>query len=782
MVSDDAAGFRLMAAITRSQPMADWVFQRELERLRGVTIGVDRTTGEDVVLPYDDRVEGVAIVGKTKTGKSSLLERLILKDLANGTPGLVIDPHGLLAQRVVTLAPSWAADQIVLLEPSVTRPFGLNLLACRTAVNDEDDPISWAADSVVATVKKLYGEQDEYLPRLEYYLDLAARTLIPSQGTLTDAPRLFRNQAFRKACLERVSDRDVREDWSLYESLRQTDQVTHIEAVINRLSRLLRPRIIQGIVGSHATTIPFDKVLNGNVMLIFSLPSERLTPERSNFIGAMVLCALADRVFARKVSDQEPPHFHLYLDEYQRFATSTTGELLTQGRKYGAGVTLAYQNLSQITDGMLRGAARGTGTLIVLRVSRPDADEVAGEFPITPKLQSTEILEVRDGKKPVKVPIATPIPHLLTIGHNDPMVTDAARRLFAKGDNDGEADIPADDPLLENLFIDVMHGRVPSLQERLLDILYEFSEGKSRYSSKWGRTRYWGNLADYEVVISPPGTQGELTSEYAHFMEWDKNAAKARTALESWLKVHLTHQEELCEGVTPKPWEPLSDLERLTHIINFLHYGSSRLVDALRNPVPPRSAEEAFRLADDELLIFVLEHAKIKCGSGEWIKQMTHPQMVRRMVMAKFRERMRYIVTICRALAKEPILVNSGQEEDNYRQHVINHPAQTEQDARNEFAARLVNPGARWMAHVKLPIGYHEVKLAPPIEGKPNRQQLEKVKTRSQERYGAKARPGLQAPSTEEPDVGPARDTATGASVRPRKPIGRRSPTRRTDT
>lgn len=66
-------------------------------------------------------------------------------------------------------------------------------------------------------------------------------------------------------------------------------------------------------------------------MLVVSLPSDRLSPERCDFIGALLLCAFADLIFMRKVQNADPPRVHLYLDEYQRFATSTTAELLEQG-------------------------------------------------------------------------------------------------------------------------------------------------------------------------------------------------------------------------------------------------------------------------------------------------------------------------------------------------------------------------------------------------------------------------------------------------------------------
>ena len=332
-------------------------------RSDGVLIGTDVITEGDVIIDYDNRVLGVAMIGRSGTGKSSLMEHLILEDIANGTPGFVIDPHGIMAERVVSLAPSWAADRIVLLDPSQGEAFGLNLLACREPVpGTRDDPITWAADSVVETIKKLYGEADEYLPRLETYLNRAARTLIPSGLTLADALRLFEDEAFRERCLRRVPNKRGMQDrlrrrWKSYSEMRPVDQAGHIEAVVNRLERLLDSDLIYSMVSSPKTTLPFDDVLDGDKMLIVRLPHEILGEERCNFIGALLLCAIADRIFVRSLKN-DPPRLHIYLDEYQRFATTTTRQLLTQGRKFGAGVTLALQDLSHIKDVTVRDACR----------------------------------------------------------------------------------------------------------------------------------------------------------------------------------------------------------------------------------------------------------------------------------------------------------------------------------------------------------------------------------------------------------------------------------------
>src|SRR4051794_26700538 len=451
-----------------------------------VLLGVDANTGDPVELRHEDRTLGVSLVGKRGTGKSSLLEHLILADVENGTPGMVIDPHGLLAHRVIGLATPEQAKRIVLLEALTSKPFGLNLLALRDPVDEDDDPVSWAADSVVEAVKKLYGQQDEYLPRLEQYLDLAVRTLIPNNRTLAQVPRLFRNPDFRSACLRRITDSDILDEWRQFDSLRTTEQINHVEVVINRLSRMLHNPLIKSIVGASRTTVPFDDILNGDTMLIVSLPSERLGRERCNFIGALLLCALADRIFLRRTIE-EKPRLHSYLDEYQRFATITTAELLEEGRKYEAGVTMAHQSLFQITEERIRDASRHAGTLIVLPITSPDAELLAGEFPIEPRPEWTEIIEEQDGFERELILSQNPVLDIQTKGHSNPAVYEAVVMLFsdsmdpdtypphpARGYRDQRFRIPSDSRVFLDLLIESMKGRPPTRQE-LIEFIWNFN-------------------------------------------------------------------------------------------------------------------------------------------------------------------------------------------------------------------------------------------------------------------------------------------------------------------
>jgi len=729
-----------------------------------VTIGADIVTNKEVYIPHRVRDQHVVLIGKTRSGKTSLLEHFIFEDLRKEQAAFVLDPHGELTDRVLALALPAYTDRIINLDVDPSSPesiFGLNLFACPDP--EDDAQVISAADSVVAAVKKAYGQGGEFLPRLERYLHLSVRTLIPTQLTLPDVPRLLIDPDFRKRCIHNVGNSDVqaqlRQSWLHYDQLRPLDQENHIEAVVNRLETLLAPAFMQRMLGSSETTIPFDRIFTGKAVLIITLRPRKnvLTTERADVIGALLLIELKRQLFAREISlTEKPERLHVYVDEYQRFATGTTAELLTQGAKFGAGLTLAYQNLSQITDETIRGSARGTGTLIALRVSRPDADEIAGEFPVKRRPARTETIEVLDGKEPVKVPTLKPGAHLATNGHNDPQVSAAAERLFTQGDKKlherkpaDPVPIPYEHPGVNKLFVDIMYGRVPDLHERLVDMLYGFSR----------------QILDPEYYYYPM-----LLEHNWLFLDWQKMGYdKMRATLSTWLKVYIEHDQEFRSGVSPCALPDSSLQAKESRVRWLLSYRTSP------------DASDAFRLADNNVLAVAIEPGgwnDMQRGSDKWFQEMTNPKHSLRNSINILRDRMRCLYIICTALREEPILVESGQERDRYRQVVINHPEQTEQDAITGFAGKLVNPDGNeeWIAHVKLPVGYHKVKLLPPVNGEPNEQQLSDIRTRSRQQYQAAPRilPDNAFPEDQLPKPSPSQDPGQPNTKRPS--IRRRPP------
>jgi hypothetical protein len=106
---------------------------------------------------------------------------------------------------------------------------------------------------------------------------------------------------------------------------------------------------------------------------------------------------------------------NLYVDEFQRVATSDFATLISEARKFRIATTLSHQTLAQL-DEANKAAALAAGNLIVFRVSGDDAKALAGSFDTTP---TKEII----GEEPIRAPVADVISHLVKRGHNDQRVT-----------------------------------------------------------------------------------------------------------------------------------------------------------------------------------------------------------------------------------------------------------------------------------------------------------------------------------------------------------------------
>src|SRR5881396_2911509 len=117
-----------------------------------------------------DRRAHLYIIGKTGTGKSTLLETLVRQDLAAGRGLALLDPHGDLVERVL------------------------------------------AASGVLEVFKKLWA--DSWGPRLEHILRNALLALFDQpQSTLADVLRLLTDLTFRKSAALRITNRQVYEFW-----------------------------------------------------------------------------------------------------------------------------------------------------------------------------------------------------------------------------------------------------------------------------------------------------------------------------------------------------------------------------------------------------------------------------------------------------------------------------------------------------------------------------------------------------------------------------------------
>jgi hypothetical protein len=92
------------------------------------------------------------------------------------------------------------------------------------------------------------------------------------------------------------------------------------------------------------------------------------------FLGAMFVTKIFQAAMSRQTlaKDRRRPFF-LYVDEFQNFATDTFGEILSEARKYGLGLTVAHQYLRQIPANLTNALFGNVGTIASFRVATEDA-------------------------------------------------------------------------------------------------------------------------------------------------------------------------------------------------------------------------------------------------------------------------------------------------------------------------------------------------------------------------------------------------------------------------
>jgi len=143
------------------------------------------------------------------------------------------------------------------------------------------------------------------------------------------------------------------------------------------------PRIAL-IFGQNFSTVKFKEVIENNKILLINLSKGLLGEANASMLGMMLMAKLNTTFMERLKdlgADEKPETFYLYVDEFQSIATENFSILLAESRKFGMGLVLANQFLSQISRLRILDAIFGNvGTLISFRLGHEDAKIIGSQF------------------------------------------------------------------------------------------------------------------------------------------------------------------------------------------------------------------------------------------------------------------------------------------------------------------------------------------------------------------------------------------------------------------
>lgn len=353
-------------------PEPEETLPREVLGESGIVLGEANHKGHMVPVRLTDeaRSQHVYVIGGTGTGKSTLLQQLILQDIGAGAGVGVLDPHGDLIEDILARIPENRIDDVVLFDPSdPDTVVGWNILGAHSDL--EKDLL---ASDLVAVFRRLstsWGDQ------MNAVLANAVLAFLESNrgGTLLDLRRFLVDEAFRVAFLSTVEDPYVvsfwREEYPLLAGKRPQ------APILTRLDTFLRSRLVREAVTEENRPLNFRAMIDDGAIFLAKLSQGAIGEENAALLGSLLVSKFHQVSLSRQdtaIASRRP--FYLYMDEFQHMATPSMAGLFSGVRKYRLGLTVAHQDLYQLHAGMPeveRAILANAHTRMVFRVSDDDA-------------------------------------------------------------------------------------------------------------------------------------------------------------------------------------------------------------------------------------------------------------------------------------------------------------------------------------------------------------------------------------------------------------------------
>ncbi len=328
-----------------------------------------------------DRRQHMYVIGMTGTGKTTLIENMVLQDIHSGRGVGVIDPHGEFVERVLSQIPPERADDVVYFNPVDSEyPIGFNIL---------DVPDLKFKHLVVSDLMGIFTKiwANVWSARMEYIMQNCILALLDTPGTtLLGIPRILVDKDYRQKIIANVKDPVVRSFWiNEYETWRDQFRNEAIVPIQNKVGQFLNTSFIRNIVGQPKSTLNVSEVMNAGKILLINVSKGRIGEDNSQLLGAMLITKVQLAAMERvRVPEEDRKDFYMYVDEFQNFATDSFASILSEARKYRLNLIIAHQYIGQIVTDIstkVRDAVFGNvGTKISFRVGAPDAEFLATEY------------------------------------------------------------------------------------------------------------------------------------------------------------------------------------------------------------------------------------------------------------------------------------------------------------------------------------------------------------------------------------------------------------------
>lgn len=325
----------------------------------------------------EDRFSHVYVIGKTGTGKSTLIETMAVQDLERGNGFALIDPHGDLVARVAAHISASHRDRVVYLDATdPNQPYGYNPLR-----HVSEDRIALAASGMMDVFRKMWP--DAWGVRMEHILRNVLMALLEQpDATLHDVLRVLSDGEFRRRIAHSLRNDSVRtfllKEFERFSFGYRADGTAPIQ---NKVGAFLADPLLDRILTAPERDLHIRRIMDEGQVLLVNLAKGHIGEDSSSLLGGLLVTTIGLAAFSRADTPAaERRDFFVYIDEFQSFTTLALANMLSELRKYRVGFTVAHQYLNQLEPDVRHAVLGNAGSIISFRVGVEDAPYLVREF------------------------------------------------------------------------------------------------------------------------------------------------------------------------------------------------------------------------------------------------------------------------------------------------------------------------------------------------------------------------------------------------------------------
>src|SRR3954470_20764233 len=318
------------------------------------------------------------VLGKTGSGKSYFLAGLFLSMHEAGMPATLIDPHGDLAEMVLShliqrgeFQNPEAYEKLAYLDIPAAAATG-RYLPFNYLEQPYDDHAM--AQLIAEACRRAWPELATGAPTFENILKHSVIALRQNSQPLTRLADLLVDRDYREQLLQNVTDEQVVRFFRQRMDNWGRDEAHMKESTLNRADLLTLSPVLRYSLGAVKNRLSFRQLIDSGKSLIVNLAIPDADARR--LFGCLLTVGMESAALSRADNLHERTPHHLIIDEFSQFmAQSETAltRMLSETRKYHLFCVMAHQNWSQASE-RLKGALQNVGIEAILKAGRMDAE------------------------------------------------------------------------------------------------------------------------------------------------------------------------------------------------------------------------------------------------------------------------------------------------------------------------------------------------------------------------------------------------------------------------